>query len=495
MIWLIYLVVFCIFILVKSLLNQLKRPKNYPPGPNWLPFVGNTPLIKKLSKELSGQHNAFSYLANKYKTNVLGLKLGSDFVVIVLSKDLVKEVFLREEMQNRPTSFFSKLRSMFTNKGITMTNGRLWHEQRNFVLAHLKQLGLGRNIMESFIIDELKDILNKIESESQCSALISNMSLFVLNVLWGLAAGSRFSHDDSRLKKLLNVFNERRKALDVFGGLLNQMPWLRFIAPNKTGYNYMCKVNEELGNILKEAIDWHKETLNTRKSDDLMYLFLEEMEAQKGTDSTFTEDQLLMVCVDLFIAGAETTSNTLAFALLAMVLNPHIQQKVQSEIKSVLGSSKIPNMRDRTRMPYVEAVLLESQRYMHVVPLAGPRQTSCDTTLNGYSLPKGTIILSSLLSIHHDKKRWSDPEIFQPERFLNENEQFIVDEPLLQFGLGKRRCLGEVLARNFIFIFFTGILRNYSLQEIPGENRPSNKPIPGITLAPQPCNVRFVPYK
>lgn len=50
---------------------------------------------------------------------------------------------------------------------------------------------------------------------------------------------------------------------------------------------------------------------------------------------------------------------------------------------------------------------------------------------------QGTIILSSLLSVHHDKNQWSEPDVFRPERFLNENGDFVLEEPLLQFGLGK----------------------------------------------------------
>lgn len=93
--------------------------------------------------------------------------------------------------------------------------------------------------------------------EQHNSDILCNLSLFVLNVLWALVAGSRFSHSDPRLKTLLKVFNERRKAFDMAGGLLSQMPWLRFIAPDKTGYSVMCKINEELSNILKVSSVTH----------------------------------------------------------------------------------------------------------------------------------------------------------------------------------------------------------------------------------------------
>lgn len=87
-------------------------------------------------------------------------------------------------------------------------------------------------------------------------------------------------------------------------------------------------------------------------------------------------------------------------------------------------------------MPYVEAVLLESQRLLQVVPICGPRRVLKNTVLDGYSVPKNTTVLIHLHSVHRDPNIWTDPEEFKPERFLKEGGKLTSSEKVLPFGLG-----------------------------------------------------------
>lgn len=86
-------------------------------GPARWPIVGNTILIKKLGKQLGGQYRALLKLSDDYKTNILGLKLGSDQYVVVFGRKLVQQVFIRDEFQGRPDGFFLRLRTMGQRRG------------------------------------------------------------------------------------------------------------------------------------------------------------------------------------------------------------------------------------------------------------------------------------------------------------------------------------------------------------------------------------------
>lgn len=82
-----------------------------------MPIVGNVPLIKKLAKKYGGQHLALYNLAKEYKTNVLGLKFGSNYLVTVFKYPLLKTVLTSEEYEARPDNFFIKLRCMGDIRG------------------------------------------------------------------------------------------------------------------------------------------------------------------------------------------------------------------------------------------------------------------------------------------------------------------------------------------------------------------------------------------
>uniref|UniRef100_A0A673GEA0 Vitamin D 25-hydroxylase-like n=1 Tax=Sinocyclocheilus rhinocerous TaxID=307959 RepID=A0A673GEA0_9TELE len=125
-------------------------------------------------------------------------------------------------------------------------------------------------------------------------------------------------------------------------------------------------------------------------------------------------------------------------------------------------------LEDKQRMPYVEAVLHEVLRFCNVVPLGIFRATSQDAVVRGYTIPRGTMVITNLYSVHFDEKYWSDPSIFCPERFLDCNGKFIFVVLMylisVCLSLGKRHCLGEQLARLEMFLFFTTLLQRFHLQ-------------------------------
>lgn len=241
-----------------------------------------------------------------------------------------------------------------------------------------------------------------------------------------------------------------------------------------------------------EIIEEHLETYSEEKGvEDLIYAYIKEMKAQETKSSTtFTINQLIMVILDIFIAGSQTTSITIDLALMTVLIHPDLQEKCYREIYDVLGVNGSPNYVDRSKMPYVEATLLEVQRFFHIIPISGPRRVLKMCDLEGYTIPKDTTILIGLRSVHMDTDFWKDPEVFRPERFLDENMQVKSNERLLPFGNGRRKCLGDQLAKACIFTFFVGILQAFHLKT--DENKlPSLNLLPGITLSPQPYKVIF----
>ena len=266
----------------------------------------------------------------------------------------------------------------------------------------------------------------------------------------------------------------------------------RFVAPEKSGYSLIKSLNSEFHAFFIEIINEHLETYSIEKAgEDLIYAYIKEMKAQDSkSPTTFTLNQLVMVILDIFIAGSQTTSITIDLALMITLNRPDLQEKCYQEIYEILGANNSPSYEDRAKMPFVQAMLLEVQRFFHIVPVSGPRRVLKTCELSGYTIPKNTTVLISLRSVHMDTEFWKDPEIFRPERFLDENMQLKSNERLLPFGAGRRKCLGDQLAKACIFTFYVGILQAFHLK-IYEKEKPSMNLLPGITLSPQPYKIIF----
>ena len=104
-----------------------------------------------------------------------------------------------------------------------------------------------------------------------------------------------------------------------------------------------------------------------------------------------------------------------------------------------------------------------------------------------------TTLIASIWCLLASEEHWSDPKKFRPERFLDKNGKFVKDEWMIPFGIGKRTCLGEVMARNLLFLFYTTLLQQFSFSLPQGHKTPSTLCLPGITTAPQPFSVTVTP--
>ena len=177
----------------------------------------------------------------------------------------------------------------------------------------------------------------------------------------------------------------------------------------------------------------------------------------------FSRTQLNNICFDFWIAGQETTTNSLAWGVLYLMLNQSIQDKMQEEIDSVIPDSRLITLSDKANLPYCQAVVLEVQRIANVVPLNVLHSTTEDTLVGGYLLPKGTLIVPQISSILFDEKIFPDPMTFQPERFLDVDGSFRECKEMIPFSVGNRRCLGEGLAKMELFLFITNIFNRFQV--------------------------------
>lgn len=145
-------------------------------------------------------------------------------------------------------------------------------------------------------------------------------------------------------------------------------------------------------------------------------------------------------------------------------------------------------------MPYTDAVVHEIQRYIDLVPNSLPHAVTQDIKFREYLIPKGTTILTSLTSVLHDDKEFSNPDRFDPGHFLDESGNFKKSDYFVPFSAGKRACVGEGLARMELFLLLTNILQHFTLKPLVNPKDIDTTPIVnGLGSAPPVFKLCFVP--
>ncbi|XP_077804180.1 cytochrome P450 2D6 isoform X2 [Macaca mulatta] len=315
----------------------------------------------------------------------------------------------------------------------------------------------------------------------------------VSNVIASLTYGRRFEYDDPRFLRLFDLTHEALKEESGFlREVLNAVPLLLRI-PGLAGK--VLRSQKAFLTQLDELLTEHRMTWDPAQAPrDLTEAFLAEMEKAKGNpESSFNEENLRIVVADLFSAGMVTTSTTLAWGLLLMILHPDVQRRVQQEIDDVIGQVRRPEMGDQARMPYTTAVIHEVQRFGDIVPLGVTHMTSRDIELQGFLIPKGTTLFTNLSSVLKDEAVWEKPFRFHPEHFLDAQGRFVKPEAFLPFSAGRRACLGEPLARMELFLFFTCLLQRFSFSVPAGQPRPSHHGVFAFLVTPSPYELCAVP--
>ncbi|CAK1556238.1 unnamed protein product [Leptosia nina] len=464
----------------------------YVIGPTIFPVVGNLVNVWLSLKRFKCHHRVWQNWAKKYG-KILGLRLGLVDVVIVFGKKYIKEVLARDVFDGRPDGYFYTMRSFGKKIGIVFSDGTTWTKTRRAVLKHLRNFGYGSRSMENNICEEVKAIVDLRKLDAGRPVVVNHVfDVAIVNIMWKLVAGKRYDLKDNKLKHICDLITKSFQLVDMSGGILTFLPFLRHIMPDFIGYSELKLIHHNIYTFIQETINEHRATLDVSKPRDLIDAFLIDIMQQK--EDSFTEEELQVICRDLLEAGVETVSNTAAFMLLHIVRNPDVQKQLQDEIDSAIELSRYPTLGDRSRMIYTEAVILETLRISSVAAVGIPHMAREDARLGDYVIRKGTFLL---LAIHdlHNGAQWKNPQEFNPARFITTEGNLIQSDMLMPFGTGKRRCIGEGLARSELFLFLTYILQSFNLKIPNGDPIPSTEPVDGVSLSAKEFRVIFEPRR
>nr|AFO72904.1 cytochrome P450 337B2 [Helicoverpa armigera]AFR54069.1 cytochrome P450 337B2v2 [Helicoverpa armigera] len=222
--------------------------------------------------------------------------------------------------------------------------------------------------------------------------------------------------------------------------------------------------------MVKKVLDSRRH--DTTKRHDFIEICLELQKHGVMQDFTTgyelepTDELMAAQAFAFYLAGTDTSANTMNYTLLELSNNPKILRKVHEEIDKVFeGGVEELSYNDIDKLQYLDEVVNEALRKY---PPIGFMQRMCtkDTVLpSGLPVSKDEIIIVPLYGIHKDEQYFPDPDVFDPERFSAENVSKIKNYFYLPFGEGNRVCIGTRFARLQVKAGLAWLLRRFTLVE------------------------------
>lgn len=261
--------------------------------------------------------------------------------------------------------------------------------------------GAGVEEAEQRVSEAVENPMYEIEALQGRPFLPKNYVLSALtSELWKWLSSKKCSFDHPAVNLLLE-FNEKTSALCVHGGLYQISPFLKhFPSTFNENLKEAIMIREEVCAVELQA---HQEIYTPKViRDSFLSTYNNEVSKGKGR-GILSIKHIKYLMMDVIFASVDTSASFLTWFILLMVLNMHVQQKIQAEIYSVIERDQLPSWQDVEKLPHLQATVCEVMRYSWFEQIFS-HHSFRDTTIGGYSIPKNTTVLWNLHHIHQDLK-------------------------------------------------------------------------------------------
>ncbi|XP_018322763.1 cytochrome P450 6k1-like isoform X1 [Agrilus planipennis] len=209
-----------------------------------------------------------------------------------------------------------------------------------------------------------------------------------------------------------------------------------------------------------------KREQNHLENNDFLDILVELKRMGNVRGLMFDQDRVVALSGQFIVAGYETVSTTLCFALYELSLNQEAQQKLRDELRDAVTEENGLDYETIHKLPYLDQVVKETLRKYPVLPYLD-RCCTKEYRIPGSDLvlQPGSIIYIPMFGLHYDKNYFPDPNKFIPERFSEENKSSFPASAYVPFGIGPRVCIGERFALNATKLAIAQLLLDYHLEK------------------------------
>jgi cytochrome P450 len=395
-----------------------------------IPVVKGIPFLGSAFKAMKDPLKFLVYLKENFD-DIVKIKIAGKDYYVIQSPEATRHV-LQENAKNYYKPGAAKMMKQFLGDGLATSNGEIWLKQRRIM-----QPAFHRKRIEGFADNIHEETYSLIQNWKKISpSLPININNEFLKLTLNNINKTMFGTDmKGKLDEVASIINS---LLLSASGSVTSIIKFPLSVPTPSNVRFL-KANKAFEKIIYEIIEQRKKEDNSSHSD-LLDMLLHAYDDQ--SQAYMSVKQLRDEVSTIFMAGHETTAQTLSWVFYHLALYPEIYIKVADE-SSLIREDKI-SMEDFQKLTWSKAVIEETMRlYPPVWVMA--RKSFSDDSVAGYHLPAGSTVLINIYGMNQHPGYWDSPREFIPNRFQNDNKE---RHPFLfiPFGAGQRLCIGSALA-------------------------------------------------
>ncbi|KDP27487.1 hypothetical protein JCGZ_20022 [Jatropha curcas] len=439
-----------------------RKNHRFPPGPPGWPILGNLLDLGTMP------HRTLTKLREKYG-GVIGLRLGSVNTMVILSAKPASELFKYHDLSFAERNITETMRSHGYNEGslAIAPYGSYWRVLRRLVTVDML---VNKRINETASIRRkcVDDMLRWIKEETyEANDHGIHLARFVFLMTFNSLGNLMFSKDlvDPESKEGSEFFTAMMGLMETSGyaNVADYFPWLRWLDPQ----GLKRRMDKELGKALEIASKFVKERIEEKKvvgdrRKDFLDVLLEFEGNGKDEPAKISDRDTNIFILEIFMAGSETTSSTIEWAMTELLCNPESMTKAKAELASVIGPNRKVEETDIDNLPFLQAIVKETLRLHPPIPFLVPRRAMHNTKFMGYEIPVNTQVLVNAWAIGRDPNVWDEPLCFKPERFIGSNVDYKGQNyEFIPFGAGRRMCAGVTLGHRVLHLILGSLLHHF----------------------------------
>ncbi|KAM0825069.1 hypothetical protein ACQ4PT_069808 [Festuca glaucescens] len=435
-------------------LSLCRRP---PPGPPGVVTALSSPVAHRVMSTLSRSVQGGAAL--------MSFSVGLTRFVVSSQPDTAREILVNPAFGDRPVKDAARHLLFHRAMGFAPSGDAHWRALRRLAAAHLfgpRRVAASAPQRASIGARMLGDVASLMARHGEVAPrwfLHAASFNHVMSVVFGKRYDDFASQEGTTVEEMVN---EGYDLLGTFNWAdhLPLLKWLDLQGVRRRCDRLVRKVEAYVGNIIQEHRA--KRAASGGIADEISGDFVDVLLGLEGEDK-MSDSDMIAVLWEMIFRGTDTVAILMEWIMARMVLHPEIQAKAQAEVDAVVGRGRAVADEDVARLPYIQCIVKETLRMHPPGPLLSwARLAVHDAHVGGHLVPAGTTAMVNMWAIAHDAALWPEPELFRPERFMEEDVSVLgSDLRLAPFGAGRRVCPGKMLALATVHLWLAQLVQQF----------------------------------